>query len=107
MPATAQVDSASRKDWTTATRRLTLIALAGAALVASGSHAFAAAIPIQATLTGGGEVPPNGSPAKGLMVGTLRHRHEHTGLGGNLYRIIQPADRRSFPWTGILSRLNP
>ena len=35
------------------------------------SHAFALIIPIQATLTGAGEVPSNDSPAKGLMEGTF------------------------------------
>jgi len=50
---------------------LTLIALACAALIASGSQAFALKIPIQAYLTGAGEVPPNGSAAKGLMTGTF------------------------------------
>ena len=51
--------------------RLTLIALACAVLIAAGSQAFALIIPIQATLTGAGEVPPNNSPAKGLMTGTF------------------------------------
>ncbi len=41
------------------------------ALIASGSHAFALVIPIQATRTGAGEAPPNNSPAKGLMEGTF------------------------------------
>jgi hypothetical protein len=45
--------------------------LALAALIASGSHALALVIPIQATLTGGGEVPANNSPARGLMEGTF------------------------------------
>lgn len=52
-------------------RRLTLVVLACAALAASGSQAFALIIPVQAILTGGGEVPPNNSPAKGLMTGTF------------------------------------
>ena len=46
-------------------------ALAVFALIACSSHAFALIIPIQATLTGAGEVPSNGSPAKGLMEGTF------------------------------------
>src|SRR5271167_4352936 len=50
---------------------LGLLALACAALLAGGSQAFALKIPIQATLSGAGEVPPNGSPAKGLMQGTF------------------------------------
>ena len=50
---------------------LGLVALACVALIAAGSSAFALKIPIQANLTGGGEVPPNDSPAKGLMVGTF------------------------------------
>ena len=48
-----------------------VIVFACAALAASGSQAFALKIPIQATLTGGGEVPPNNSPAQGLMQGTF------------------------------------
>jgi len=46
-------------------------ALAVFALIASSSHAFALMIPIQATLTGAGEVPANNSPGRGLMVGTF------------------------------------
>jgi len=52
-------------------KRLTAIAFACAALAASASQAFAVIIPIQATLTGAGEVPPNASPARGLMTGTF------------------------------------
>jgi len=48
-----------------------IVALACGALIAAGSQALALKIPIQATLTGGGEVPPNESPAKGLMQGTF------------------------------------
>jgi CHRD domain len=48
-----------------------LVALACGALIVGGSQAFALKIPIQATLSGGGEVPPNNSPAKGLMQGTF------------------------------------
>jgi hypothetical protein len=48
-----------------------VVALACSALIAAGSQALALKIPIQATLTGGGEVPPNDSPAKGLMQGTF------------------------------------
>src|SRR5271166_521091 len=54
-----------------AATRLSLLALACAALIATGSPGLALIIPIQATLTGGGEVPPNNSPAKGLMTGTF------------------------------------
>jgi CHRD domain len=50
---------------------LGLLALACVALLVGGSQAFALKIPIQATLSGGGEVPPNDSPAKGLMQGTF------------------------------------
>ena len=56
---------------TRAGRRLSLAALASTALIATGSYAFAVKIPIQATLTGAGEVPPNDSSAKGLMTGTF------------------------------------
>jgi hypothetical protein len=52
-------------------RRLSLVVLACGAAVATGSPAFAVNIPIQATLSGGGEVPPNDSPARGLMEGTF------------------------------------
>ena len=51
--------------------RRTVAALAFAGLIASGVHAFALKIPIQATLSGGGEVPANDSPARGLMEGTF------------------------------------
>jgi CHRD domain len=50
---------------------LALIVLTCAALAASASQALALRIPIQAYLTGAGEVPPNNSPAKGLMTGTF------------------------------------
>ena len=40
-------------------------------LIAAASPALALKIPIQATLTGGGEVPPNDSQARGLMQGTF------------------------------------
>jgi CHRD domain len=52
-------------------RRLAAVAFACAALAASGPQAFAFLIPIQAVLTGAGEVPPNASPARGLMTGTF------------------------------------
>lgn len=51
--------------------RPTLAALSWIALIASGSGALALKIPIQASLTGGGEVPPNDSVAKGVMQGTF------------------------------------
>ena len=44
-------------------------ALALTALLASSLEASALKIPIQASLSGGGEVPANNSPAKGLMEG--------------------------------------
>jgi CHRD domain len=52
-------------------RLASVAALAFAGFIASGSHAFAVKIPIQATLSGGGEVPANDSPARGLMEGTF------------------------------------
>ena len=51
-------------------KRLRPAALA-CALIAAASPAFALKIPIQATLTGGGEVSPNDSQARGLMQGTF------------------------------------
>ena len=71
MSATARHESGSREGGTRTARRLSLLALASAALIATGSQAFALRIPIQATLNGAGEVPPNNSPAKGLMQGTF------------------------------------
>ena len=56
---------------TTPVRRLSLLALACAGLVLAGAPALALIIPIQATLSGGGEVPPNNSPAHGVMEGTF------------------------------------
>jgi hypothetical protein len=47
------------------------VALACGALIAAGSQALALKIPIQAYLDGGGEVPANDSPGKGLMTGTF------------------------------------
>ena len=71
MPAGQGCASASGKVWTTGGLRPSLGALAVAAFFLTGSHAFAVKIPIQATLSGAGEVPPNDSPAKGLMTGTF------------------------------------
>jgi len=51
-------------------KRLPVAVLLGV-LIAAASPAFALRIPIQATLTGGGEVPPNDSQARGLMQGTF------------------------------------
>ena len=51
--------------------RLAMCFLVFAALMATRSPAFALKIPIQAYLTGAGEVPANNSPAKGVMTGTF------------------------------------
>ena len=66
-----------------------LAALALAALLASSLQALALKIPIQASLSGGGEVPANNSPAKGLMEGmfdtdtnTLTWTVTYSGLSG-------------------------
>ena len=71
MAASADYESVSRKKRTAMGGWASVAVLALVALIASGSHAFALIIPIQATLTGAGEVPPNNSPAKGLMEGTF------------------------------------
>lgn len=47
------------------------IVVALAALAAATTPALATQLPIQAYLSGGGEVPPNSSVAKGQMVGTF------------------------------------
>jgi len=52
-----------------ARRGAVLLALMSAA--GEGAPAFALKIPIQATLTGGGEVPANKSPARGQMTGVF------------------------------------
>ena len=71
MPATARRDSAAHKCGTTTGKRGSRVALVCAAMIATCSHAFAVKIPIQASLSGGGEVPPNDSPPKSLMEGTF------------------------------------
>ncbi len=70
--------------------RLGVFPLVFVALMATGSPAFALKIPIQAYLTGAGEVPPNNSPAKGVMTGTfdtdtntLEWTVTYTGLSGS------------------------
>jgi hypothetical protein len=70
MSLSADHESVSRKGRRATGGRLSA-ALAVIALIATNSHALALIIPIQATLTGAGEVPPNNSPAKGLMEGTF------------------------------------
>ena len=67
----ADYENVSPKKRTAMGGSASVAVLALVALIASGSHAFALIIPIQATLTGAGEVPPNNSPAKGLMEGTF------------------------------------
>ncbi len=64
-------DHASSLERILARGRASVAALALVGLIASGSHALAAKIPIQATLSGGGELPANDSPARGLMEGTF------------------------------------
>ena len=71
MSATAHTGGVCRKGRTAARRRFSLVALASVVLLATGLRAVALIIPIQATLTGAGEVPPNSSPGKGLMTGTF------------------------------------
>ena len=71
MSARADFQSASREGRTATGGRALIAAFALLALIASSSHAFALVVPIQATLTGAGEVPSNNSPGRGLMVGTF------------------------------------
>jgi hypothetical protein len=71
MSARADCRSASRQEPIAKGTRASVIAFALIALMASSPQALALKIPIQASLTGGGEVPSNNSPAKGLMEGTL------------------------------------
>jgi hypothetical protein len=71
MSARADVRSVSGKAGITPAARASVISLAIIAAMASSPRAFALKIPIQASLSGGGEVPSNNSPAKGLMQGTF------------------------------------
>ncbi len=71
MSASGDVQSASRKGWIATGWRVSVASLGLVGLMASSPQAFALKIPIQASLSGGGEVPSNNSPAKGLMVGTF------------------------------------
>jgi CHRD domain len=71
MSASAKQRSPFRGAPTGRGKRPHLTALALVALISGGSYAFALKIPLQASLNGGGEVPSNNSPAKGLMQGTF------------------------------------
>lgn len=71
MSARADFRSASRQGLTPKGGRASVGALAFIALMASSPRALALKIPIQASLSGGGEVPPNNSPARGLLEGTF------------------------------------
>jgi hypothetical protein len=70
MSAAARENCSARNGRGTS-ERLGFAALVCLGLLAMGSHAYALKIPIQASLSGAGEVPPNDSPAHGLMVGTF------------------------------------
>jgi CHRD domain len=71
MSARADFQSAYRQARTATIGRVGVAALALMALTASSPEALALKIPIAAFLSGGGEVPANNSPAKGLMEGTF------------------------------------
>ena len=71
MSARADFRSASHQGWTATGGSVSVAALAFAALIASGPQALALKIPIAAFLSGGGEVPANDSPGKGVMEGTF------------------------------------
>jgi len=71
MSARVDFRSASRYARTEKGARASVATLALFALIGTGSYALALKIPIQASLSGGGEVPSNNSPAKGLMEGVF------------------------------------
>jgi CHRD domain len=71
MSARADFKSAFRRGLTPVGGRASFVALVLAALIVPSSHAFALKIPIQAYLSGGGEVLANTSTAKGLMERTF------------------------------------
>lgn len=71
MSASGDVQSASRKGRIATGWRVSVASLALIGSMAWSPQAFALKIPIQASLSGGGEAPSNNSPAKGLMVGTF------------------------------------
>lgn len=71
MSMDAKVCRALRRSQWIAKGQVATVAAALVAVVASCPQALALKIPIQATLTGGGEVPANNSPARGLMEGTF------------------------------------
>ena len=57
--------------WTVGTGATAVVVTASGLLVAATMPAWAVKIPIQATLSGGGEAPPNDSGARGFMQGTF------------------------------------
>jgi CHRD domain len=71
MSGRADFESASSQGRNAMRARASVTALALVALIASGSEVLALKIPIAAFLSGGGEVPANDSPAKGMMEGTF------------------------------------
>jgi hypothetical protein len=71
MSARAKCRNAARQVLTAKGKRASVAALALIALMASSPQALALKIPIQASLSGSGEVPPNNSPARGLLEGTF------------------------------------
>ena len=70
MSSSAGCENVSRKG-RRATGGRTTVAVLAFVTFASSSNAFAVRIPIQASLSGGGEVPANDSPAQGFMEGTF------------------------------------
>ncbi len=71
MPTRVGLRSGSHRERTATGRLASAVALGLAALISTSFDAFALKIPIQANLSGGGEVPSNNSPARGVMEGTL------------------------------------
>ena len=95
MSARADFRSASRQGLTAKGGRASVAALAFIALVASSPPALALKIPIQASLSGGGEVPSEQQSRQGTDGRNVRHRHRYADLDGHLLGLVQPRRSRA------------